>query len=252
MLSIKSLVETCPLPSVPSQYVFPSKSHDTILAEESEVIPSIDFSLLTSGTPEQQSNVVQEIGYACREWGFFMVVNHSMPKKLMADMVHTIVSQSFFDLAEEEKGEYRGKQLFDPIKYGTSFNASVDKALFWRDHLKVYVHPHFNAPHKPSNFREISQEYCRRAREIAKELFKGISLSLGLEGNYIEKEMEIKRGSQLLVVNLYPPCPQPEVAIGLPPHSDHGLLTLLIHLPPSSFYSCQHWRSDGGIIGQYY
>ncbi|CAI9287033.1 unnamed protein product [Lactuca saligna] len=25
-----------------------------------------------------------------------------------------------------------------------------------------------------------------------------------------------------------PPCPQPDLAIGLPPHSDHGLLTFLI------------------------
>ncbi|KAK3023243.1 hypothetical protein RJ639_044409 [Escallonia herrerae] len=220
MLSVKSLVETCSLPSVPSKYVFPFKSHDTTLAEESEVIPTIDFSFLTSGTPEQKSNVVQEIGCACREWGFFMVVNHGMPKKLMDDMLQT--SQSFFDLTEEEKGEYRGEQLFDPIKYGTSFNASVDKSTFLEGSSQVIKIVQFRT------CREISQEYCRRAREIAKELFKGISLSLGLEGNYVEKEMEIERGSQLLVVNLYPPCPQPEVAIGLPPHSDHGLLTLLI------------------------
>ncbi|GFY89420.1 ACC oxidase 1 [Actinidia rufa] len=26
----------------------------------------------------------------------------------------------------------------------------------------------------------------------------------------------------------YPPCPQPQLAMGLPPHSDHGILTLLI------------------------
>lgn len=64
-------------------------------------------------------------------------------------------SREFFDLTEDEKGDYKGKQLFDPIKYGTSFNTSVDKTLFWRDHLKVHVHPHFNAPHKPSNFRYI-------------------------------------------------------------------------------------------------
>lgn len=76
--------------------------------------------------------------------------------------------------------------------------------------------------------REISEEYCKRAREVAQELLKGISESLGLEDDYINEKMEVGLGSQLLVVNLYPPCPQPEVAMGLPPHSDHGLLTLLI------------------------
>ncbi|KAE8687719.1 Flavonol synthase/flavanone 3-hydroxylase [Hibiscus syriacus] len=31
-----------------------------------------------------------------------------------------------------------------------------------------------------------------------------------------------------MAANFYPPCPQPELAMGLPAHSDHGLLTLLI------------------------
>ncbi|KAM7520812.1 hypothetical protein LguiB_019774 [Lonicera macranthoides] len=138
------------------------------------------------------------------------------------------VSKSFFDLTEEEKGKYSGNKLFDPIKYGTSFNASLDKSLYWRDHLKVFVHPHFNAPLKPDNFREISKEFCTGAREVAKEVLKAISMSLGLEENYIHKAMDLDLGSQLLVVNMYPPCPQPESAMGLPPHSDHGLLTLLV------------------------
>lgn len=79
------------------------------------------------------------------------VTNHGLPKKVMDEMIE--VSKSFFDLTEEEKGDYSGKKVFDPIKYGTSFNASLDKSLYWRDHLKVFVHPHFNAPLKPNNFR---------------------------------------------------------------------------------------------------
>ncbi|KAI3979186.1 hypothetical protein MKX01_017011 [Papaver californicum] len=35
-------------------------------------------------------------------------------------------------------------------------------------------------------------------------------------------------GVQKFFANLYSPCPQPEFAIGLPPHADRGLLTLLI------------------------
>lgn len=31
------------------------------------------YSLLASGTPEQQSKIIQDLGYACQEWGFFMV-----------------------------------------------------------------------------------------------------------------------------------------------------------------------------------
>ncbi|KAL6269765.1 hypothetical protein ACE6H2_026676 [Prunus campanulata] len=36
------------------------------------------------------------------------------------------------------------------------------------------------------------------------------------------------RGLQMLAANYYPPCPQPEYAIGIPHHTDHGLVALLI------------------------
>ncbi|XP_021891119.1 protein DMR6-LIKE OXYGENASE 2-like [Carica papaya] len=137
-------------------------------------------------------------------------------------------SSSFFDLTEEEKREYAGKKLFDPIRYGSSFNENVDQTFLWRDYLKIHVHPHFNAPKKPSGFSEIIEEYSMRTREITSDLLKGISEGLGLEAEYIKEKMETERGSQLMVINLYPPCPEPEVAIGMPPHSDHGFLTLLV------------------------
>lgn len=62
-------------------------------------------------------------------------------------------TQSFFDLSEEEKKEYAGEKMLDPIRYGTSFNVRVDKALFWRDYLKCHVHPHLHVPSKPPGFR---------------------------------------------------------------------------------------------------
>ncbi|KAL5558581.1 hypothetical protein UlMin_034792 [Ulmus minor] len=138
-------------------------------------------------------------------------------------------SEGFFDLTEDERRNYAGKALFDPIRWGTSFNVRLDKTLFWRDYLKLHVHPHFNAPKNPEGFSETLQEYCKQTRGVAGELLKGISKSLRLDENYIKKKMEMeKRSHQLAVINLYPPCPQPDVAIGLPPHTDHGLLTLLM------------------------
>ncbi|XP_050212456.1 2-oxoglutarate-dependent dioxygenase 19-like [Mercurialis annua] len=225
MLSVKGLVDSSCLKNVPQKYVCKRNPVEFISYEE-ETIPIIDLSLLTSGTPTERSKVIVELGNACTDWGFFMVINHGVPKKVTDDMINSV--ESFFNLSEEEKQEYAGKEGVNPIKYGTSFNLTVDKAQFWRDYLKILVHPHFISPHKPAGFSKVLEEYSRRTRELANELLKGISESLGLEENYILKKMEVEEGSQMMVANLYPPCPQPDVTMGLPPHSDYGLLTLLI------------------------
>ncbi|MCL7048238.1 hypothetical protein MKW94_010640 [Papaver nudicaule] len=154
-----------------------------------------------------------------------MVINHGVPESLINEMMNLCLS--FFDLSPDEKSDYVGKHVLNPIRCGTSFNTSVENVYFWRDYLKILVHPDFHAPLKPNGFRETSYEYCKRTREVAKELLKGMSESLGLEEDYIEKVLETKSGLQILIVNLYPPCPQPELAMGMPAHSDHGLLTLL-------------------------
>lgn len=72
------------------------------------------------------------------------------------------------------------------------------------------------------------EEYCERIREMTRELVRGISESLGLETCYLEKAVDLESSSILFAANLYPPCPQPQLARGLPSHSDQCLLTLLL------------------------
>ncbi len=89
------------------------------------------------------------------------VINHGVPKKLRDEMINS--TETFFNLTEEEKQEYRGNELLDPIKCGTSFNVRVDKSLLWRDYLKILVHPHFVSPHKPAGFRYTNCFYISTA-----------------------------------------------------------------------------------------
>lgn len=75
---------------------------------------------------------------------------------------------------------------------------------------------------------EAMGEYCVSIRNIVKYLLGGISESLGLDCLYIENAMNVESSFQLFVTNFYPPCPQSELTMGIPPHTDHGLLTFLI------------------------
>lgn len=90
------------------------------------------------------------------------VVNHGIQESLMNKVIDG--TQGFFNLREEEKKEFEGKHVLDPIRYGTSFNTSKEKTFFWRDYLKVFVHPKFHSPSKPDRYRytrNLSSSVCR-------------------------------------------------------------------------------------------
>ncbi|XP_058007250.1 2-oxoglutarate-dependent dioxygenase 19-like isoform X2 [Hevea brasiliensis] len=191
---IKLLAESPGLTNIPSTHTFTLNSHDQVVSDTEEPVPVIDYSLLISSSPDQRSKIIHDLRKACQYWGFFMVINHGVPERLMRSMIDAC--REFFDLPEEEKQEYEGKHVLDPIRCGTSFNTSVEKVFCWRDFLKLFVHPVFHSPSKPAEFSENLLEYSKRVREVARELLKGISESLGLGTNYIDKALNLEQGLQ--------------------------------------------------------
>lgn len=87
----------------------------------------------------------------CIEIDDSQLINHGIPESLMEAVIEGI--RGFFDLTEEEKREFEQTNVLNPIRYGTSFNRSMEKVSFWRDFLKAFVHPEFNFPNKPAGFR---------------------------------------------------------------------------------------------------
>ncbi|BAT78823.1 Protein DMR6-LIKE OXYGENASE 1 [Vigna angularis] len=155
-----------------------------------------------------------------------MLTNHGIPENLVEKLMEK--SREFHDLPIEEKKEFGdNKSPLEPIRHGTSFCPQVEKVHYWRDYLKANTFPQFNFPHKPPGYREVAYEYSQKIRGLGRKLLEGISESLGLASNSIFESTEFDSGHQVFVVNMYPPCPQPHLALGLPPHSDIGLLTLL-------------------------
>lgn len=74
--------------------------------------------------------------------------------------------------------------------------------------------------------REDAAEYCKNVRGLAVTILELISESLGLERDYINKVLG--RHGQHMAINYYPPCPQPQLTYGLPPHADPNVITLLV------------------------
>ncbi|MFQ6649357.1 hypothetical protein Gotur_022356 [Gossypium turneri] len=245
LTTVKALSESLGL--LPSLPFTPSQNNPTtnqFQTRKNQSPPSISPSsplVIPMNGLKPSENSEKAAGTGASSWYIYVsssidVTNHGVPERKMKAIIEAC--REFFELPEEEKRGISGKHVLDPIRFGTSFNESVDEILCWRDYVKIFQHPEFDSPNKPPSFRlqqhlpkifrEIALEYSKRVRLVAREIIRGISESLGLEKDYIDETLNLENGLQLIAANLYPPCPRPELAMGLPPHSDHGLLTLLI------------------------
>nr|KYP48007.1 Hyoscyamine 6-dioxygenase [Cajanus cajan] len=223
--SIKVLAESKGASLIPSTYHSITQLHDDVADELAASIPLIDFSLLTSNHPQIHTKTMHQLGKACAEWGFFMIIlpykttneihcqlslttqltNHGIPEKLIEEVMNK--SREFHDLPTEEKEDFGDNGPFTPIRYGTSYYPQAEKVHYWRDYLKVITFPEFNFPHKPPGYREVAYDYSQKIRGVARKLLEGISESLGLESNSINESTSFDSGFQLFLANLYPPCP---------------------------------------------
>ncbi|TXG47787.1 hypothetical protein EZV62_027081 [Acer yangbiense] len=73
--------------------------------------------------------------------------------------------------------------------------------------------------------RETMEAYSADLKNIMAEILRQIRKKLRMD----ETEMTVLlEGKQAMGFNYYPPCPQPEQVISLPPHSDFGGITFLL------------------------
>lgn len=131
--------------SIPDCYVKPI--HDrpsSLLANNQEAIdininiPVIDLANLYSDDLALRKTTMDLISDACREWGFFQLINHGVSHDLMADMRR--VWREFFHLPLDVKQEYANS----PITYeGYGSRLGVEKGakLDWSDYFFLHFLP---------------------------------------------------------------------------------------------------------------
>ncbi|XP_071700614.1 probable 2-oxoglutarate-dependent dioxygenase SLC1 [Rutidosis leptorrhynchoides] len=245
-LGVKHLCEMG-VTKVPIEYILPAVERPIrpISSKKSYEItkgnlPIIDFAQLHGPNHAQ---VIASLAHACENYGFFQLINHGISSAVISEMED--VSRRFFELPLEERKKYMSTDIQSLVRYGTSYNQNNDSVFSWRDFLKLVCNEDALShwPSSPSDFRKTGVRYASDTKILFQLLMEAIleSLGLGLDNNnkapkvnqdsdkdYNDITTSLEDGSQMLVINCYPTCPEPELTFGMPPHSDYGFLTLLL------------------------
>ncbi|KAK7319823.1 hypothetical protein RJT34_04551 [Clitoria ternatea] len=200
---------------------------------EGDGIPIIDLSRISI------EGLVKEIGNACKEWGFFQVINHGVPFNLRERMMEA--SKMFFAQSVEEKRKVGRNDKYPMGYYDTEHTKNVRdwKEVFdfvAKDPVSVPVTPLENdhrltlwtnpSPQYPPAFRATIEEYVEEMEKLSYKLMELIALSLGLHPKRFEEFFK-KEETSFVRLNHYPPCPYPHLALGVGRHKDPGALTIL-------------------------
>ncbi|KAK3031644.1 hypothetical protein RJ639_035012 [Escallonia herrerae] len=196
--------------------------NDTVQFE----LPTIDFTGLASGGGgARRREIVDEIRKASEEWGFFRIVNHGVPLRVMDAMLDSI--RRFHEQPQEAKTHLYSSESTRSVRFNSNVSLGDFDPACWRDLLTCVFRDDTLDPQViPLVCRKEVQEYAKCMMELRETMAELLSEALGLGRDYLSR-MECMK-SQALACLYYPVCPEPELTFGTAKHSDTTFLTLLL------------------------
>ncbi|XP_047338080.1 scopoletin 8-hydroxylase-like [Impatiens glandulifera] len=219
---VKGLVDLG-ISTVPEQYIQPPK--ERISLEKLAVIGPAHQPIDLSGLDgPNRDEVVEAIVHAAETLGFFQVVNHGVPLRVLDTLKDT--AHMFFAQEAEKKAIYLKEVSPSPlVKYGTSFLPEKERALEWKDYISMmYTNDDEALQQWPDNCKEVVLEYLKASNILVRKLVEILIQRL-------ESKREVPDGLiglKMVNMNFYPACPNPELTVGVGRHSDMGTITVLL------------------------
>ncbi|KAK9095415.1 hypothetical protein Scep_026884 [Stephania cephalantha] len=215
------------LKEIPSRYILPKAETDRVSIDESREIPVIDLQELLHG---QVGDQMASFHTACKDWGFFQLINHGVTEGIIEKIKGD--AEEFFRLPLEKKKAY-AQQPESIQGYGQAFVVSEEQKLDWCDTFCLRTFPIAERlakfwPTSPPSFSETIERYVKELQELNLRLLELIAKNLGVDADKLTNTC--KNGTQWFRINYYPPCPHADKVIGISPHSDASLITLLIQV----------------------
>lgn len=139
--------------------------------------------------------------------------------------------EEFFRMPAADKAPFYSEDTGKPSRLFSSTTYEIGSEKYWRDCLRLACgHPvgdtKFAWPDKPQMLRDVVEKFVEPTRAVGMELLRLLCEGMGLRPDYFEGDLTA--GDVIINVNHYPPCPAPGLTLGLPPHCDRNLITLLL------------------------
>jgi isopenicillin N synthase-like dioxygenase len=198
----------------------------------SDAVPTLD-----AGSTESAS-FARDISAAYEEYGFVIIQNHGIDKRIIDQCVQTF--QRFFALPEAEKRRYQvpgggGARGYTPFGIETAKGAKHhDLKEFWHVGRELPPGHRYSQDMAPNvwvndipGFRETTLSLYESFDALGRRLLAPIARTIGLAEDYFEDKVNL--GNSVLRVIHYPPMPpEPTPSVRAGAHEDINVITLLL------------------------
>jgi isopenicillin N synthase-like dioxygenase len=214
------------------------------LMSSDETIPILDLGPYLAGEPGAERRLAEQLRRACEEIGFYFIVNHGVPQRLIDRAFAETARFHAEPLAEKTKLLINDHMIgYLPLGYSTFRSSTVNRntkhdlneALFVRrdrtqDDPDVVSGKRWRGlnqwPAALPGFRETMVEYFRTMEALGQKLLPLYALALDLPRDYF---LPLFDGAHInLRLSHYPANAAAEDnQFGIAPHADAGFLTML-------------------------
>ncbi|CAL9186938.1 unnamed protein product [Musa hybrid cultivar] len=217
---------------IPESFVWPRNERPHPL-EELEV-PVVDLRGLFEGDEASIGRAAEASRAACVRHGFFQVINHKVDAKVSGDALDA--AGDFFKLPLSTKLRAR-RQPGSAWGYVGAHADRFSSKLPWKETLTFgydygergdgvvdYFTSKLGEGFEPMG--RVYRRYCEAMKDLSLSIMELLGISLGVGREYYRQFFE--DGSSIMRCNSYPPCQEPELALGTGPHCDPTALTILL------------------------
>ncbi|CAL4893649.1 unnamed protein product [Urochloa decumbens] len=219
---------------IPDPFVWPQS--DALASSERELdAPVVHIGAAMRGGAGMR-RAAEQVAAACASHGLFQVTGHGLDPALARAALDG--AAGFFRLPLATKQRAR-RAPGNVTGYAAAHVDRFTANLPWKETLSFahrtsaavsqqvvidYFTSVLGSDYQPLG--AVYQDYCEAMKRVSLEIMEVIGVSLGV-GRSCYRDF-FADGGAIMRCNYYPPCPEPERALGTGPHCDPSALTLLL------------------------